>query len=325
MGRISYEGKLDPQMVAALKKQEELAPGIGEMHKMPIHELRRSYNLERRYWNEGAPDLARVHNATVAGPVGDIPVRFYFPTNDCPSPTLIYLHGGGFVVGNLDTHDRIMRLLALRSGIAIVGIDYSLAPEHKFPIALEETMAVIKYLRDHGNQVGINEDRMAIGGDSAGANMSVAISLMLRPDYPHLLKLLLLFYGAYGLRDSGSRRFYGGPEDGMGEEDLAYYQGCYLRKKEDVDDPRFDVLRADLTGLPPMFIIAAEFDPLLDDSITLKTLADEDRVPSKLKIYKGVLHGFLHLSRMVDKADQAIHDASAALRNMLLYDGIHQS
>ena len=317
MGRLSYEGRLDPQMVAAMQKQAELAPGVGEMHTMPIDEVRRLYNQERRYWNADAPDLPEISNFAIPGPVGDIPVRFYFPIQKRPLPALVYLHGGGWVVGSIDTHDKIMRLLALRSGAAVVGVDYSLSPEHKFPTAFEETMAVVNYLRNHGHEQGFEEDRMAMGGDSAGANLSVAMSIMLRPDHPELLKLLLLFYGAYGLRDSGSRRLWGGPEDGMGEADLAYYQACYFSGDENFNDPRFNVLKADLTGLPPMFISAAEYDPLIDDSTTLKTLLDEAGVPNEMKIYQGVLHGFLHLSRMVDKASQAIDDAAEALREKL--------
>lgn len=130
----------------------------------------------------------------------------------------------------------------------------------------------------------------------------------------YLAKLLLLFYGAYGLRDSASRRLYGGPEDGMGEEDLAYYKRCYLRGDEDFNDIRFDLLKADFTNLPFMHISAAEYDPLIDDSTTLKKILDETGAPHELKIYDGMLHGFLHLSRMVDKTRQAIEDAAGVLR-----------
>ena len=160
-------------------------------------------------------------------------------------------------------------------------------------------------------------DKLAVGGDSAGANLSVASSLLLKAAQPDLLKALLLFYGGYGLRDSGSHRLYGGPEDGMGEEDMAFYQSCYFKGDEDPDDTRFNILKADLGGLPPMFIAAAEYDPLYDDSITLKKMADEDGVPNELKLYDGVLHGFLHLSRMVDMASRAIEDAAAFLRKHL--------
>jgi acetyl esterase len=318
MGRISYQGRLDPQMRAALEKQNELAPEIGEMHKIAIHELRRLYDSERRYWNADGPDLPEIKDDTIPGPLGTIPVRFYFPNPKRPLPGLVYLHGGGFVLGSLDTHDRIMRLLAQKSGAAVIGVDYRLSPEHKFPTALEEAAAVVKYLRKNGTGLGIDADRLAMGGDSAGANISIGASLMVRSEYPDLLKILLLFYGIYGLRDSGSRRLFGGPEDGLGEENLAFYQKCYLNRNEDAADPRYNVLGADLRGLPPLFIGAVEHDPLFDDSVTLKKIADADRVPNELKIYRGVLHGFLHLSRMVDTASRALEDAAASLRNALL-------
>jgi acetyl esterase len=248
--------------------------------------------------------------------VGDIPVRIYYPIQKRPLPALVYLHGGGWVVGSLDTHDKIMRLLALRSGTAVLGVDYRLSPEHKFPIALEEIVAVIKYLLENGDKQGIEKNRMALGGDSAGANLSAAVSVMLRPSYPRLLKLLMLFYGAYGLRDSGSRRLWGGPQDGMGEEELAFYHSCYLGGDENSNDPRYNILAADLNGLPPVFIAAAEYDPLIDDSTTLKALLDGAGVPNEFKLYEGVIHGFIHLSRMVDKASQAIDDAAQALRKV---------
>ncbi len=317
MGRVDYQKQLDPQMLAALQKQNELAPGIEEMHKIAIHELRRIYNGERRYWNADGPDLPEINDDAIPGPVGAIPLRFYFPNSKRPLPGLVYLHGGGFVLGNLDTHDRIMRLLAQKSGAAVIGVDYRLSPEHKFPTALEEAAAVLKYLRKKGSQSGIDADRLAMGGDSAGANISVGTSLMLRTEYADLLNLLVLFYGIYGLRDSGSRRLFGGPEDGLGEENLAFYQECYLNRDEDTADPRFNVLGADLRGLPRLFIGAVEHDPLFDDSMTLKKIADADGVPNELKIYRGVLHGFLHLSRMVDTAVQALEDAAASLREAL--------
>jgi len=317
VGKISYEGRLDPQMAAAMQKQAELAPGIGEMNKLSLEEMRQLYNHERQYWNANAPELQEIRDGIIAGPVGGIPVRYYFPVSTRPLPALIYLHGGGFIVGNIETHDKIMRLLALHSGAAVVGVDYHLAPEYKFPTALEETVAVIEHLHQYGADEGVVMDQMAVGGDSAGANLSVAASLLLRPQQPDLLKVMLLFYGGYGLRDSGSRRLYGGPEDGMGKEDMAFYQSCYFKGDEDPNDVRFNVLNADLKGLPPMFICAAQYDPLLDDSITLQKIADEAGVPNELRIYEGVVHGFLHLSRMVDKAGQAIEDAAATLRNHL--------
>lgn len=314
MSRLYTRSRLDPQMVVAMDKEAELAPGIGDVSQLSVQEIRKLYTQAREYWNADAPALPTVINKTVPGPVGDIPIRLYYPAEKRPLPGLIYLHGGGWVLGNLDTHDKIMRLFALQSGVAVIGVDYHLAPEYKFPVAIEETITITHHLRRCGNDLGIDASRIAMGGDSAGANISMAASLVLRASYPDLLKYLLLYYGIYGLKDSRTRRLYGGPEDGMGEDDLEFYQDCYLRTEEDQNDPRYSILKADLKGLPPAFIGAAEFDPLLDDSLTLRTLLDEAGIANEFKVYGGVLHSFLHYSRVVDKAVQAIEHGTAALR-----------
>ncbi len=137
--------------------------------------------------------------------------------------------------------------------------------------------------------------------------MSLAAGLALKDT--GALKALVLFYGAYGLRDSASRRLYGGPEDGMSAEDLDYYMDCLVRGPEDLEDPRLDLLSAELSGLPPTFIAAAELDPLHDDSIALAALLADAGVDHRLEVYRGVLHAFLHLSRMVDQAGTALDDA----------------
>ncbi len=310
MSRIDITGMLDPQMAVALAKQAELVPAIGSIRDLPIAEVRALYERERAHWNEDAPTLARIESGEVSGPVGPIPVRTYYPVTRAPLPALVYLHGGGWILGDLDTHDKIMRLLALRTGVAVVGVDYSLAPEHKFPIQLEESVAVVRHLLQHGGELGLDPARLAIGGDSAGANMSAAVCLDLHAEQPGALKAAVLFYGIYGLRDSASRRKFGGPEDGMAPEDIAYYLDCLIRSPDDLRSPRFDVLGADLAKLPPLFIGAAEIDPLVDDSLVLAELAAAAGIENVLEVYPGVLHGFLHLSRMVDKAGAAIDDAA---------------
>jgi len=318
MGKISCKGRLDPQMAAALQKQVELVPPSADLAQLPLADIRQMYNHERRFWNADAPPMETIENHTVDGPCGAVSVRLYFPSPQRPLPGLIYLHGGGWVVGNLDTHDKIMRLLALRSGAAVVGVDYHLAPEHRFPTQLDEVLAVLAHIRRRGNAWGLVPSRLALGGDSAGANMSLSIAVSLRDQTPDPLKALLLFYGAFGLRDSGSRRLYGSLEDGMRKEDLDFYIKCYLNDSADEDSLRFDVFRADLSRLPFTYIGAAEYDPLVDDSVTLQRCLAEVGVPHTLHLYQGVLHGFLHLSRMVDKASQAIDDAAGVLREQLL-------
>ncbi len=316
MGKSDLGGRLDPQMAQAMAKSRTLAPGFERIHELPIEEIRRLYREERRYWNQDRPELPRVVEQAIAGPVGPVPIRIYYPSEVLPLPALVFAHGGGWIMGDLDTHDKIMRLLALRAGVAVVGIDYSLSPEQKFPVAIEESVALLATLEASGADWGLDPARLAMGGDSAGANLTLGAALSLEPAKPGLLKAGLLYYGAFGLADSVSRRLYGGDGDGMSEKDLDFYSSNYLRGAADRDDPRRHSLRADLTGLPPLFIAAAELDPIHDDSIALAALLEARGGAHQLEIYDGVPHGFLHYSRMVDKAAKAIDDGAAFLRRV---------
>lgn len=320
MASNDYGQRLHPQMVAVLERQAEITPGAKKVHELAPEDARRQYLVGRRYWGADAPEVGGIVDTAVGGPAGDIPVRIYLPGDERPLPALVYIHGGGWLVGNLDSHDKIMRLLALGSGAAVVGVDYRLAPEHKFPTAIEECLEVVEHLRDHGAEWGIDPRRLAIGGDSAGANLSIAVALALKDSDPDLLSLLLLVYGVFGLRDSPSRRVFGERRDCLSNRDMEYYYDCYVRGPEDRHDPRLDVLSADLSGLPPAFISAAAMDLLLDDSIAMKARMDEAGVASTLKIYDGVLHGFLHYTSMLDAANEAIGDAARAVREAFVHE-----
>jgi acetyl esterase len=314
MTASNYKQCLDPQMMTVLEKQAEITPGAAKVHELDVGEARRLYATGRRYWGADAPEVDEVIDAAVEGPAGSIPVRVYHPGNDRPLPALVYIHGGGWVVGSIDTHDKIMRLLAIRSGAAVIGVDYRLAPEHKFPTAVDECHTVIAHIGEHGDDWGVDPRRLAIGGDSAGANLSMAVALSLRDTQPSQLSLLLLIYGVFGLRDSSSRRLFGERETGLSCRDMEYYFDCYTRGPEDLHDSRFNTLSADLRGLPPAFIAAAALDPLLDDSVAMQALLEEAGVASQLRIYAGVLHGFLHYTRTLDAANEAIDDAAEAIR-----------
>ena len=311
----NFERRLHPQMISVLKQQAEITPGAGRVHELDVSEARRLYAAGRRYWGADAPQVNAVIDAVVEGPAGSIPVRVYHPGPERPQPALVYIHGGGWVVGSIDTHDKIMRLLAIRSGAAVIGVDYRLAPEHKFPTAAEECHAVIAHIGERGHEWGVDPRRLAIGGDSAGANLAMAVALSLKDSQPSQLSLLLLIYGVFGLRDSSSRRLFGEREAGLSCKDMDYYFDCYSRGPDDMHDARFNNLAADLRGLPPAFIAAASLDPLLDDSVAMQALMEEAGVASQLKIYEGVLHGFLHYTRVLDAANEAIDDAAEAVRS----------
>lgn len=323
--------RVTDQMRAVLDKQAELA-GDAFATDVTIEEMRRRYALERSFWNEGGPTMARTVDDVVPGPSGDITIRLHHPVaaGDQAAahhpPALVYVHGGGFVVGGLDTHDRIMRTLAERTGAVVVGVEYSLSPEAKLPLAVQECAAVVRHLARHGADLGLDPQHLSMAGDSGGANLCLATALYLRdgvPDRdpdgaPHgapsgpQLDSLILYYGMFGLRDSVSRRLFGGEWDGMSRADLDYYLSCYTHGPEDLESPYLDCLGADLSrGVPPCYIALSALDPLRDDSLALAALLDAAGVPYRLRTFDGVLHGFLHHSRLLPEAVEALADGAA--------------
>lgn len=272
---------------------------------------RRTYNEERRFWNEGGPTLP-THNIAIPGPYGLVQTRIYSAAENTPA-TLFYLHGGGFILGNLDTHDRIMRLLAQYTQCTVVGIDYTLSPEARFPQAIEEAVAVCQFYARHAADYGLNMQRIGFAGDSAGAMLALATPLWLRDHAIHCGHVagVLLYYGLYGLQDSRSRRLYGGTWDGLTRDDLKAYDQAYLRSKQDLESPYYCIFNNDLTqNMPPCFIASAEYDPLIDDSKTLYAVLQEHQQPSRYQMYSGTLHAFLHYSRMMPTADRALRDGA---------------
>jgi acetyl esterase len=315
--KLDAIARLDPQMAEALAKSDALR---AELSLLPVGDIaarRAVYAHERAFWNAVPVELASVENSVVEAAGLSTPLRLYRPPDAAPGAALVYLHGGGFVVGSLDTHDRIMRLLARGAGVAVVGVDYALAPETRFPRQIEQIAALLPQLE----RFGFRQERLALGGDSAGAHLALAVSLARTAQALPAPLALLLYYGSFGLRDSASRRFYDGSWDGLGEQELAFYRECYLRGPEDARDPRYDLLSADLSGVPPALIVAAALDPLLDDSRALAAMLEELGTPVELRVHDGVLHGFLHLSRMVDAAMHAIEDGARSLRARLAAQG----
>ena len=308
---------LDPQMIAVMDKRRTLTIGLQNQGNLSIDDSRNNYNHERAWWNAIKPKMDSVEELSVPGPHRDIALRIYRPFIQNSCPTLLYLHGGGWVVGNLDTHDRVMRLLAQFSGAAVVGIDYALSPEHKFPVAINETLAVIQWLESSGRSHGLDPTRLALGGDSAGANMAVAVTQLHHQQDRQAIRFLLLYYGAYGLTDSWSWQQYGNADYEFTREDKAFYLDSYLANPGDHADSRFNVLSGNIACLPQAFIAAAEYDPLHDDSVALHEAMRKANRPAHLEVYTGVLHSFIHYSRLLDKATQALRDGAHALTKAL--------
>lgn len=312
---MDIRARLDPEMLAAMAESQRLY-GAETFDLQDLPAAREAYARERRFWNSDGPTLAEVRDFSIPGPYGAVPLRLYRPSTAGLLPALVYLHGGGYVLGNLDTHDRIMRLFAVQSGAAVVGVDYRLAPEHKFPVQLEEIAAAFGWLASEGRSAGIDAARLALGGDSAGAHLSLGTAIALKGRNPRI-KGMLLYYGSFGLGDSMSMRVCANDLDGVKPSDLALYRNAYLRGPHDREDRRLDCLSADLAGLPPAYVLALELDTLRDDSLALAELLTRAGVPCRLTRLDGVLHGYLHYSRVIPKARQAIEEGASELRGWL--------
>jgi acetyl esterase len=269
------------------------------------------------------PDLAgpeqplhRVVDRHVPGPAGEIPVRVYTPAPGSGLPGLIYFRGGGFVLGTLESCDRTCRDLAHLSGRVVVSVDYRLAPEHPFPAAVDDACAATKYVVEHASEFGIDASQVAIGGESAGANLATVAALRsLRSGGPALAFQLLVYPLVDFADDSPSMREFA---DGhfITSDVLQYFERHYLGDVQNRQHPDASPLTADLRGLPPAFVITAECDPLRDQGEAYARKLAQAGVPVATKRYDGMIHPFVSLAGIVDGGRAALTDAAAALKQL---------
>lgn len=280
--------------------------------------LRLNYEKERTFWNTDDEFIMKsVQDNLISYDGIDVKTRIYTPK--ISGNTLIYfIHGGGWVVGSNNTHDRIMRALADLTNSVVIGIDYSLSPEEKFPTAIIESATVIQYYTVNAKKYGWQNFKIYLAGDSAGANMCVGTYLYLIDKKITNIHIsgMLLYYGLYGLKDSVSRLLLGGPWDGLTTEDLIFYNKTYLSEEGDIDNSWFNIFNADLTEFPPSFIASCELDPLKDDSIALHNIVSIKNNLHQYKDYKGVIHGFLHYSKVLPEAMEALRDGSLFIKSL---------
>ena len=280
--------------------------------------LRFNYEKERLFWNTDDEFVMKSIEDNLISYNGiDVKTRIYTPK--ISSNNLIYfIHGGGWVVGSNNTHDRIMRALADLTNSVVIGIDYSLSPEAKFPTAIIESATVIEYYNVNAKKYGWQNFKTYLAGDSAGANMCVGTYLYLKDKKITNIHIsgMLLYYGLYGLKDSVSRSLLGGPWDGLTAEDLIFYNKTYLSKEADIENSWFTIFNADLSDFPPSFIASCELDPLRDDSVALHNIITVNNSNHKYKNYKGVIHGFLHYSKVLPEAIEALKDGAKFINEL---------
>ncbi len=261
----------------------------------------------------GQPDqLDRVEDLSVPGPAGDIPLRLYASERGGLRPALIYFHGGGFVFGNLDTHDAVCRALAKQSGAVVIAVDYRLSPEHKFPAAVDDSYAATVWVAANAERLGIDARRIAVGGDSAGGNLATVVAMRCRDAGGPALAAQVLIYPVTDSSslETGSHREFGEGYFLTGAA-MEWFTGHYLASADQKRHPEVSPLLApNLSGLPPALVITAEFDPLRDEGEAYAKRLQQAGVPVTISRYPGMIHGFVSMRGVLAGGRQAIQEAA---------------
>jgi acetyl esterase len=260
--------------------------------------------------------VARVEEQTVPGPAGSIRLRLYWPNAAAPVPAIVYYHGGGHVIGSLDTHDLVARNLCAGTEALVVSVDYRMGPEHKFPAAVEDSFAALKWVHAHANELGADPDRIGVHGDSAGANLAAVVALMARDAGGPRLRLQSLVYPVadYSLAGASYERF----AEGYGvltREAMVWFRNHYLRTPKDAEDWRASPIKAaSLAGVAPAIVVTAECDVLHDDGEGYAEALRRAGVPVEYKEYSGMIHAFFGMVPVVDDAMNAQRTVWAAFK-----------
>ena len=303
---------LDPQARQIIDATNAL--GLPPMEQMTPAQARE--NMRARTAGLGPVEaVARIEDHRVPVEGGEIIVRCYTPAGPGPFPVHVYFHGGGWVIGDLETHDGICRSIANAAASVVASVDYRLAPEHKYPVAAEDAFAATRWVAQQGARLGIDASRMAVGGDSAGGNLAAAVTLMSRDRGGPPLALQVLVYPV--THQSFDTASYQDHADGylLTRSAMRWFWNQYLRRPEDGVDPHASPLLArSLHGLPPALVITAEYDPLRDEGEAYAARLREAGVPVTLTRYPGMIHGFLRMINLVDKARAARDEIAATLR-----------
>lgn len=286
----------------------------------PIEARARSRDLWTGYWNTTLPWIANVRDETVSTENGAIPIRIYDPESSADRP-IFYFHGGGFVVGDLDTHDGITRRVALYSGRPVISVGYRCAPEHRYPAPLDDCAATVNAIASGEADVGIDAKRFALSGESAGANLALGCALRLRDEGGRKPEALGLIFGCYDPEMGGeSVSRYGGGEYNLSVRDMRWYWQQYLGEALSNPPSYAAPVKADLRNLSPSFIGVAACDPLSDENLVIAEKLRIAGVETELRVWDGMTHGCIGWGRSLNQADQQLAEFSVWLANHLLHN-----
>lgn len=293
------------------------AADLPEVHTLTAPEAREQVIRMRELVGVVEPEpVARVEDRRIPGPGGEIPVRVYWRDAEAPHPVVAYFHGGGWVVGDLESHDGVCRSLANHSGSCIVSVDYRLAPEHRYPAAAEDAYAATMWLAANASELGGDPSRLAVAGDSAGGNLAAVVALMARDQGGPAIRSQVLFYPVTDYDfETSSYQANGDGSFGLSESGMRWFWDCYVEGAQQGREPYASPLRAtDLSNLPPALVVTAEYDPLRDEGEAYAHRLEEAGVQTELVRFDGVIHGFVGQAALVPEGRQAIERAAAHLK-----------
>ncbi|TQF28584.1 alpha/beta hydrolase [Bradyrhizobium sp. UNPA324] len=310
---------LDPDAAAVYKAFQDAGRPAYETLTAP--EARAYYSQARFATNPDAPELARVASLSIPAPHGTIPARLYVPKeprqHDGLSPALVFFHGGGWVIGDLDSHDVVCRQLAVEGALIVISVDYRLAPEHKFPAATEDAVAATRWVAANARKLGIDASRLSIGGDSAGGNLSAVVALAARDaGGPALAGQVLIYPATDFAMTHGS---HSEPETSvlLTHSVIRWFRDHYLNGAADIHDWRASPARAqDLARLPPAYVLTAGADPLRDEGNEYAARLSQAGVPVTTKHYPGQFHGFFTMGKLLREANVAVSEIGAWLKGL---------
>ena len=310
---------LHPQARALLDLMEQR--GIPPVHTLSPADARRFY-LERRHITQPVPpEMGQVRTLQCPGPHGAIDLRLYRPlgvAGDVALPVLVYYHGGGWVIGDLDTHDTLCRGLAQGAGVAVVSVDYRLAPEHRFPRAVDDCVAATRWVHAQASSLGVDATRIAVGGDSAGGNLAAVVSIAARDAGDLPLAFQMLIYPATDQRRIAPSHTRNAEGYLLTRESMNYYHDHYLPDPaQDLDWRASPLLHPDLSQLPPALVLTAGYDPLRDEGIEYAQALTAAGNRAVQISFERQIHGFITMGKVLDEANAAVAICAAQLRAAL--------
>ena len=310
---IGAHAPLTPAMRLLLERMAR-AP-YPPLHTLSAQAARLAYEKSADVLEVRKPELARVQELAVPARGGvSLPARLVAPSTASGLPVLLYLHGGGFTIGSIDTHDILCRTLASLSGAAVLSVGYRLAPEHRFPVAVDDAWDALTWLAGEGARVlGLDGSRIAIGGDSAGGTLAAVSAIRARDTGMALALQLLIYPGTTAHQDTPSHATYAdGPM--LDKAQIDWFFAQYIDPAERADWRFAPLLADDVDGVAPAWIGLAECDPLVDEGVLYGDKLRMAGVPVQLEIYRGVVHGFVQMGRALPEARRFHQDAAQALR-----------